>query len=74
MSETRINNDDIDDGLYPDVFKKIDTTDIQINPFQAFKTFTVLSGSATSSMLPLQGIYIDTNELPAIGSNLSYNT
>ena len=25
MSETRINNDDIDDGLYPDVFKKIDT-------------------------------------------------
>ena len=74
MSETRIDDNDINEGLYPQVFKKIDTADIQINPFQAHKTFTVLSGSVTSSMLPLQGVYTDINELPAIGSNLTYNS
>ena len=41
MSETRIDDNDINEGLYPEVFKKIDTADIQINPFQAHKTFTV---------------------------------
>ena len=65
MSETQIDDNNIDNGLYPEVFKKIDSADIQINPFQAFKTFTVLSGSATSSILPLQGVYTDTNNLPA---------
>jgi len=73
MSESRINNTTIYEGLYPTVFKKIDTTDIQITPFQANKTFTVVSGSLTSSMLPLQGVYIDTNILPMIGSELTYN-
>ena len=73
MSETRIDNEDIFEGLYPEVFKKIDSTDIQINPFQAHKTFTVLSGSATSSMLPLQGVYIDKSVLPELGSELIYN-
>jgi|TARA_R110002012_G_scaffold52195_2_gene134129 hypothetical protein len=73
MSETRIDDNDINEGLYPDVFKKIDTADIQINPFQAHKTFTVSSGSVTSSILPVQGVYTDTNNLPAIGSNLNYN-
>lgn len=73
MSETQINNEDISNGLYPSVFKKIDSTDIQINPFQAHKTFTVYSGSATSSMLPLQGVYIDPRYLPALGSELVYN-
>ena len=73
MSETQIDDNNIDNGLYPEVFKKIDSADIQINPFQAFKTFTVLSGSATSSILPLQGVYTDTNNLPAIDSNLDYN-
>ena len=63
MSESRINDTTIYEGLYPTVFKKIDTTDIQITPFQANKTFTVVSGSLTSSMLPLQGVYIDTNIL-----------
>ena len=43
MSETQIDDNNIDNGLYPEVFKKIDSVDIQINPFQAFKTFTVLS-------------------------------
>ena len=73
MSETQINNEDISNGLYPSVFKKIDSTDIQINPFQAHKTFTVYSGSATSSMLPLQGVYIDPRYLPSLGSELVYN-
>ena len=73
MSESRINNTTIYEGLYPSVFKKIDTADIQINPFQANKSFTVYSGSATSSALTLQGVYIDTNVLPLIGSELTYN-
>jgi len=73
MSETRIDNEDIFEGLYPQVFKKIDTADIQINPFQAHKTFTVLSGSATSSMLPLQGVYIDETNLPALQTELIFN-
>jgi hypothetical protein len=74
MSETQINNEDISEGLYPTVFKKIDSTDIQINPFQAHKTFTVYSGSATSSMLPLQGVYINPAYLPALETTLVYNT
>ena len=73
MSETRIDNEDIFEGLYPEVFKKIDSADIQINPFQAHKTFTVLSGSATSSMLPLQGVYIDETNLPALETELIFN-
>lgn len=73
MSETQINNEDISNGLYPSVFKKIDSTDIQINPFQAHKTFTVYSGSATGSMLPLQGVYIDPRYLPALDTELVYN-
>ena len=74
MSETQINNEDISEGLYPTVFKKIDSTDIQINPFQAHKTFTVYSGSVTSSMLPLQGVYINPAYLPALETTLVYNT
>ena len=58
---------------YPTVFKKIDQSDIKVNPFQANKTFRFLSGSATSSALPLTGIYSDVNILPAIGSGLVYN-
>ena len=73
MSETQINNEYISEGLYPTVFKKIDSTDIQINPFQAHKTFTVYSGSATSSMLPLQGVYINPAYLPALETTLVYN-
>jgi hypothetical protein len=73
MSETQINNEDISNGLYPNVFKKIESTDIQINPFQAHKTFTVYSGSVTSSMLPLHGVYTDVTRLPALGTELVYN-
>jgi len=58
---------------YPTVFKKIDQSDIKVNPFQANKTFRFLSGSSTSSALPLQGIYSDVNILPALGSELIFN-
>jgi len=59
------------DGLYPTVFKKIDPSDVKVNAFQAFKSWTITSGSVTSSILPLQGIY--SNILPALGSELTYN-
>jgi hypothetical protein len=50
-------------GVYPSVFKKIDTSDVKVNPFPAYKSWTFYSGSATSIVLPLQGVY--TNILPA---------
>ena len=74
MPESKIlNTEDLNRGLYPSVFKKIDQSDVKVNPFQAHKTFTVLSGSSTSSLLPLQGVYTDSNILPAIGSELIFN-
>jgi hypothetical protein len=72
MAETRISNIDTYQGIYPSVFKKVDGSDITINPFQTYKQWTVYSGNATSSFLPLQGVYSAT--LPAIGSNTTYNT
>ena len=56
------------------VFKKISNTDVKYNPFFAYKQWTVYSGSATSSALPLNAIYSDINRLPAIGTELTYNT
>ncbi len=44
-------------GTYPTVFKKIDISDIGVSPFQVYKSWTIVSGSITSSLLPLQGIY-----------------
>jgi hypothetical protein len=73
MAETRITNQDTYQGVYPTVFKKIDQSDISINPFQAYKTWNVISGSSTGSMLPLIGIYSNINNLPALGTNLTYN-
>ena len=58
-------------GVYPSVFKKIDVSDVTVNTFQSYKSWTVYSGSITSSILPLQGIYTDI--LPALGSELTYN-
>jgi len=58
---------------YPTVFKKIDQADVKVNPFQVFKTFEILSGSLTSSALPLKAVYIDIDNLPALGSELVYN-
>jgi hypothetical protein len=61
------------DGLYPSVFKKIDNTDIQVNGFQAYKSWTVISGSSTSSCLPLTAIYNNLPSLPSLGTTLTYN-
>jgi len=60
-----------EDGLYPTVFKKIDSTDVSMNPFQVYKRWTFMSGSATSSAKPLNAIY--TNILPALQTELTYN-
>lgn len=76
MAESRlitINNENEYLGLYPTVFKKIDNSDISITPFQVNKSWTVYSGSATSSALPLNAIYSNTEILPALGSELTYN-
>jgi hypothetical protein len=73
MAESRIINTETYQGVYPTVFKKIDSTDVMINPFQVYKSWTVYSASATSSALPLNGIYTDINNLPALGSGLTYN-
>jgi hypothetical protein len=74
MAESKIKNiEQSYQGVYPSVFKKIDAADVMINPFQVFKTWSVVSGSSTSSMLPLQAIYSDINYLPALGSELTFN-
>jgi hypothetical protein len=58
-------------GAYPTVFKKIDVSDVRMNSFQSYKKWIILSGSATSSALPLNGIY--SNLLPALETELTYN-
>ena len=74
MAESRMSYDEIDYvGIYPTVFKKLDSSDVKINAFQVYKTWNVISGSSTSSALPLIGIYSDNNALPALGTNLTYN-
>ena len=74
MAETKLQNtENYYQGAYPNVFKKIDSADVKVTPFQAFKSWTIVSGSVTSSMLPLQGIYTDVNYLPAIDSELTFN-
>ena len=74
MAQMKIKNiDNPYQDAYPTVFKKVDQSDIKLNPFQVFKTFQMMSGSSTSSALPLTGIYTNINNLPAIGSGLVYN-
>ena len=73
MAETRIQNIDSYEGIYPSVFKKVDTSDISISTFQSYKTWTVYSGSATSSCLPLNAIYSTTELLPALDTELTIN-
>ena len=74
MPESRITNtEDSKQGLYPSVFKKIDSADYKVHPFQTHKSFTVVSGSNTSSLLPLKAFYTSYTNLPAIGSELVYN-
>lgn len=72
MAESRLsNNENTYVGTYPTVFKKIDPSDVALNPFQVYKSWSSISGSSTSSMMPLNAIYSD--QLPAIGSELVYN-
>ena len=74
MAEIKIqSNENSYQGVYPTVFKKLDQSDVNVNEFQVFKQWTILSGSNTSSLLPLQGIYSDINALPILGSELTYN-
>jgi len=74
MAESRMTYNEIGYvGPTPTVFKKIDSSDVTVNPFQSFKTWTVYSGSASSSALPLTAIYSDTTNLPALGSELTIN-
>ena len=60
-------------GIYPTVFKKIDISDVSVNPFKSYKQWTLPSGSSTSSLLPLVGIYSDVQYLPALGTELTLN-
>ena len=73
MAESKIQQQDTYTGVYPTVFKKIDSSDVNVNPFQTYKSWTVISGSVTSSALPLQAVYSDINTLPALGTSLVYN-
>jgi hypothetical protein len=74
MAQSKIQEqEDAYKGIYPSVFKKIDISDVTVNPFPSYKSWTIYSGSATSSALPLNGFYTDVNTLPALGSELTYN-
>ena len=72
MADT--NSIDIYQGINPTVFKKVDPSDVSSNPFQSYKLWTFYSGSATSSCLPLVGIYSNPNNLPALDSDVAYNS
>jgi hypothetical protein len=73
MAESKIQQQDTYKGVYPTVFKRIDSSDVNVNPFQTYKSWTVISGSVTSSALPLQAVYSDINMLPALGTSLTFN-
>ena len=73
MAETRIPDQDFYTGIVPTVFKKIERSDVKVNPFKAHKFWSVISGSDTGSILPLTAIYSDVNILPALGSELTFN-
>ena len=64
------------DSIYSDesatVFKSIDIDDVNLTPFLSHKSWTITSGSATSSVLPLTAIYSDISDLPPIGTELTY--
>ena len=55
------------------VFKSIPIGSVNIVPYNVYKNWIILSGSSTSSCLPLTGIYSDISILPALGSELTYN-
>lgn len=73
MAETRLSDIDFYEGVNPTVFKKVDIADTSVSPFQIYKSWTVISGSTTSSCLPLNGVYSDPAILPALETELVYN-
>jgi hypothetical protein len=74
MGEIKLSDVDLNrDTSTPYVFKNIDSSDTSLTPFTIHKSWTVTSGSSTSSCLPLNAIYFDTNVLPALGSTSVYN-
>lgn len=73
MAESKIQEQDTYAGVYPTVFKKINSSDVNVTPFQTYKLWTAISGSSTASALPLQAIYSDINILPALGTSLTFN-
>jgi hypothetical protein len=49
MAESRLNNQqDTYQGVYPSIFKKVDINDVSVNTFQVYKSWSFISGSATS--------------------------
>ncbi len=74
MPELKLQNiQDTYIGVYPTVFKRINNSDVNVNTFQTYKSWTFSSGSITSSAVPLRAIYTDKTYLPALGSELTYN-
>jgi hypothetical protein len=73
MAQTKLSTDSYFtyDGLYPSVFRNIDSSNVNTNTFQVNKAWTILSGSATSSALPLQAVY--TTVLPLLDTTLTIN-
>jgi hypothetical protein len=73
-TQPQLDNDiDLYKSLNPWVFKTIDVSDINLYPYNAYKTWTVYSGSSTSSCLPLNAVYTDIEYLPALETELIYN-
>lgn len=73
MAETRLVDIDSYKNVTPTVFKRVGLTDSTVTPFMIHKAWTVFSGSSTSSCLPLNAVYSDTNNLPPLNTNLTYN-
>ena len=68
-----IKYDNTDQVNLPTVFKTMDASDTVVEPFNVYKSWIVVSGSNSSSCLPLNAIYSDVNYLPHLGTELTYN-
>ena len=73
MPEQNIKYDNTDQVNLPTVFKTMDASDTVVEPFNVYKSWIVVSGSNSSSCLPLNAIYSDVNYLPHLGTELTYN-
>lgn len=65
-----LNNSD-DSKIF--IYKGINPADVNITPYFSYKKWTITSGSSTSSCLPLTAIYSNKKNLPALGTELTYN-